>query len=710
MSSEDRRVLAVAGFAALCCLPLRALGPPAPPLGNGASFAVLGASTVTNSGATVVTGNLGVSPGNTITGFPFPPGTVKLGDIFKNDALAKAAHNDAGVTYTQLVNQKPADSALLTGTLPPGTYHFSTATQLTGALTLDAGQDPSAVWIFQIDSSLTTAPGSCVLAINRAQPGNVFWQVSTSATLGANSAFVGNLIAHDNITLNSGANAFGRLLALTGTVTLDTNNVTLCSTCNAITLDPTTLPGGMAGTPYPTTTIKANGGTEPYTYKVISGVLPKGLDPLTTKGVLSGTPTEFGSFPITVAATDSQGCSGERNYTIVIPCPSIIITNPTTTTGTSCIEFSQRFTQNCGSSATTFKTDSKLPLGLTLEQDGLLHGKPLQTGRFPIIVKATDPNKSPDTGTGESYPLVVTCPEIVVINPRISTGTAGNPFSQTFTQTGSSCATTFSLDTGTLPRGLTLAASGELSGTPLRTGTFPITVKATDRSGCAGMGQRYRLIISCQMIIVRNPINASGTVGVPFSETFTQRGAIGNVTFTENGTLPTGLPPAGSTLPGGVLAGTPTQSGCFPITVTVTDANHCTGTSPTYLLCINPCVLTLAPVTLSYATLNSPYSETITASGGTGPYTFTASPAIPPPPGLTFNTTTGLISGTPTALGAFSFCVTATDTNGCTGMRCYTITVAVAAGGPTLSGWGMLVLWILLAGAGLIVIRRGGLA
>jgi hypothetical protein len=697
MLSEDRRVLAVAGLAALCCLPLRVLAQSAPPLGNAASFAVLGGSTVTNSGPTIVTGNLGVSPGNTITGFP--PGVAKLGDTFKNDALAKAAHNDAGSAYNQAGNGNCAP--LPSQSPPPGVYCISSPFQLTEALTLDAAGNHNAVWIFQIDGMLTLAPGSCVLAINSAQPGNVFWQVGGSVTLGEDSAFVGNLIAHDNITLNSHASAFGRLLALTGAVTLDSNIVTLCSTCNAITLDPLLLPNGTVNAGY-SQTISANGGTRPYTFKVISGTLPPGIDPLTSDGLLSGTPTASGTFQFTVAATDSQGCSGTHDYTIVIPCQTITVTNPTTTTGTSCTEFNQKFTQSCGSSSTTFSTGSTLPLGLKLHSTGVLDGTPIQTGRFPITVTAVDLNKS---GTGATYTLVITCPHIVVGNPEVSTGTAGTPFRQTFMQSGSLCATAFSIESGVLPTGMTLDTSGTLAGTPTQTGAFPITVKATDRSGCAGIGQRYRLVIGCQTIIVRNPVNTIGTVGVPFSETFTQRGAIGVATFT-GGPLPPGAPPF--KFVGGLLSGTPTQPGTFDITVTVTDSNQCTGTSPIYHLVINPvpCVLTLSPATLSYATLNSPYSETITASGGIGPYTFIASPGIPPPPGLTFNTLPGLISGTPTALGTFNFCITATDSKGCTGMRCYTITVIAAAGGPALSVSGMLVLSMLLIISGVELVRR----
>jgi len=702
--------LAIAGFPALVRGQQPSLAPPS--LGAAASFAVLGGSAVTSSGSTIVTGNLGVSPGNTVAGFP--PGIVKVGDTFRNDSTARQAQRDVTAAYADLAGRtcdRDLSGQDLGGkTLVPGVYCFSSTAQLTGTLILDAANDPNAVWIFQITGTLTTAPDSSVLVINAGHESNIFWQVGNTATLGARTAFLGNVLAAKDITLGTGARVSGRLLSV-GAVVLDNDNVSLC--CGLITLSPETLSDGTVGKQYGSTTITASGGLEPYTFTALPNSLPPGLT-LSALGVLSGTPTTAASYTFTVTATDStRVCAGTREYTIVIPCQNITVTNPATTTGTSCVPFStqvkKQFMQTGGIGTTTFSTASTLPLGLVLNSaTGVLEDTPRQTGTFPIVVTATDSNGC--TGTGPVYNLIITCPTIVVTNPATTAGTAGMPFSQTFTQTGSFCATMFSLDTGTLPRVLTLAANGELSGTPLRTGMFTITVKATDRSGCTGIGLPYPLVIGCQTIVVRNPVNTVGTVGVPFSETFTQRGAIGSATFTTPGPLPAGVPPI-TLATNGTLSGTPTQSGSFPITVTVTDANHCTGMSA-YTLVINPvppCVLlTLSPPTLTSASLNTPYSETITASGGTAPYTFSVtSGTIPPPAGLTFNTTTGVISGTPTVIGSFNFCITATDANLCTGTQCYTI--VVATGGPTLTGWGMLVLSSLLVGAAFVMMRRGGL-
>ncbi|MDO8877764.1 MAG: ice-binding family protein [Pseudolabrys sp.] len=205
----------------------------APALGTVASFGVLGASTVTNTGTSIISGNLGVSPGNAIVGFPpgvvVPPGTIHAGD-----ATALQAQNDLATAYAALAGT-PATSDL-TGqnlgglVLIPGVYSFSAAAQLTGLLTLNGLNNPNSVFIFNIGSSLTTASASVVSLINGAQGGNVFWRVGSSATLGTTTAFTGDILAQASITLNTGANiTCGAAWALTGAVTLDTNMISLCA-------------------------------------------------------------------------------------------------------------------------------------------------------------------------------------------------------------------------------------------------------------------------------------------------------------------------------------------------------------------------------------------------------------------------------------------------------------------------------------------------
>ena len=201
----------------------------APVLGSAKSFAVLGGSTVTNTNATTIAGDLGVNPGLAITGFP--PGIVIGGSIHAGDALALEAQTQVTAAYTMLASQ-PC-SADLSGkdlgglTLKPGVYCFSSAAQLTGALVLDAEGHAEAVFVFKTVSTLITASNASVRVINGGGECGVFWQVGSSATLGTGTAFVGSILALTSISLTHGATVHGRALARNGAVTMDQNAIAL---------------------------------------------------------------------------------------------------------------------------------------------------------------------------------------------------------------------------------------------------------------------------------------------------------------------------------------------------------------------------------------------------------------------------------------------------------------------------------------------------
>lgn len=208
-----------------------ALAATAPSLGVASRFAVLGASTVTNTGATTITGDLGLSPGSSITGFP--PGNV-VGTTHPTDATAASAQADITTAYDAMTGQVcttsfgPGDQNLAGLTLMPGVYCFASSASIAtgGTLTLDAGGNANAVWIFKMASTLTTVSGASVVLANGAQQSNVFWQVGSSATLGTTTVFKGTIIALTSITLATGASVAGRVLARNGAVTLDSNTVT----------------------------------------------------------------------------------------------------------------------------------------------------------------------------------------------------------------------------------------------------------------------------------------------------------------------------------------------------------------------------------------------------------------------------------------------------------------------------------------------------
>lgn len=230
---------------------------PTVPLGTSANYAVLGGSTVTNTGNSVLNGSLGLSPGTSITGFPpglvNPPGTTDV-----TNAAAAQAQSDLTAAYVNAAGRSltattTADLANLN--LQPGVYAGPSkgALGLTGPLTLDGAGDPNAVFIFQTDSTLITGSGSTVTLINGAQECNVFWVVGSSATLGTGSTFVGNILALSSITVNTSVTVHGRALARNAAVTLDTDTFTkpTCATSGTTTTTVPTAPAAspVAGTP-----------------------------------------------------------------------------------------------------------------------------------------------------------------------------------------------------------------------------------------------------------------------------------------------------------------------------------------------------------------------------------------------------------------------------------------------------------------------------
>jgi Ice-binding-like len=247
-------IAAMTVFATVAGTPAAFAAQPTVGLGTAKPFTVLAGTTVTNTGPSVIAGDLGVSPGSAVTGFP--PGTVNNGTQHVADAVALQAQSDLTTAYNDAAGRTPVTTEAnpdLTGlTLAPGVYSAG-AMSLSGTVTLDAQGDPNAVFIFQAASTLITASSSKVALIGGAQPCNVFWQVTSSATLGTNSAFVGTVMALTSATVQTGATVQGRILARNGGVTLDDNTIGVPACTTAAT--PTTTTASTTATTSPTVVI-----------------------------------------------------------------------------------------------------------------------------------------------------------------------------------------------------------------------------------------------------------------------------------------------------------------------------------------------------------------------------------------------------------------------------------------------------------------------
>ncbi len=226
-----RRSLLSFSLAALVVVlwPATALAATDPGLGTAGSFAVLAGTTVTNTGPSWITGELGVAPGSAVTGFP--PGTS--GVQHKGDSVATTAQTNLTAAYTNAAAQPCPGTNNFTGSnlggmnLVPGVYCQTTAPTLTGTLTLNG----AGIYIFQIGSTLVTASGASIVLLGGAQPCQIFWQVGSSATIATSTTFVGNIMALTSIAMQTGATLNGRALARNGAVTLDTNRIIQSGGC-----------------------------------------------------------------------------------------------------------------------------------------------------------------------------------------------------------------------------------------------------------------------------------------------------------------------------------------------------------------------------------------------------------------------------------------------------------------------------------------------
>ena len=369
------------------------------------------------------------------------------------------------------------------------------------------------------------------------------------------------------------------------------------------------------------------------------------------------------SFNATDMAGNAATTISSANVTYAPACPTVTLTSSTLPNGTKGTAYSQTITASGGILPYTF-TSTGLPSWLTLSPSGALTGTPTATGTFNFAVTAIDANGC--TSAAQSFTIIVSCPSIT-ISPTTLSGTAGASFTGSVTATGGTGPYTYST-TSTMPAGLRLNANGSITGTPTASGSTTIAVTATDNSGCASALQNVTISISCPTITLSPTSLSNATKGTAYRQGIIASNG-GTMYTISSGSLPPGIQ-----IVNGVLMGTPTAVGTYNFTITVADSNGCSGSQAYTLVITAPAcpIVTLTPSTLSNGTKGTAYSQTIAASGGLSPYTFTSTGL---PSWLTLSPS-GALTGTPTATGTFNFTVTATDANGCTSSaQSYTVVV-----------------------------------
>ncbi|BBJ98562.1 hemagglutinin [Xanthomonas campestris pv. campestris] len=548
------------------------------------------------------------------------------------------------------------------------------------------------------NSGTTTATFTVTLSAASGQTVSVNY-ASADGTATAGSDYVAR---SGTLTFAPGTTAQGVAITVNGDTALEPNetfSVGLSGASNAsiaratgagtilnddvvVTVGPASLPAATAGSAY-SQNLSASGGTAPYSFAVTAGALPAGLT-LSAAGVLSGTPTATGSFNFTATATDSGGSptSGNRAYTLTVAGATVTLPATSLPAGTAGQAYSGALNPATGGIPpyTYAVTAGALPAGITLNgSSGALTGTPGSVGSFAFSVTATDSTSgTPSQGT-RGYTLNIAAPPIVVAPSTLPAATRGTAYSQTLSAGGGTAPYTYALASGALPAGLTLASNGTLSGTATVEGSFNFTVTATD-AGSFTANQAYSLTVAGPNLVLPASSLPAGTAGQAYSASITPAtGGTAPYSYALTaGALPTGVVVDVAT---GGLSGTPTVAGTFNFTLTVSDStpSPAAQASRSYTLTIAAPVIVVAPTALPAATRGTVYSQTLSASGGTAPYTYAVS-AGNVPAGLTL-ASNGTLSGTATVEGSFNFTVTATDANTFTASQAYAVTVA----GPNLA-------------------------
>jgi hypothetical protein len=448
------------------------------------------------------------------------------------------------------------------------------------------------------------------------------------------------------------------------------------------------------------TTISATGGILPDSL-ALAGPLPSGLTFTPGSGVLSGTPTEWGTFTIDIAVKDSSGSAfgGHgpytvvHSYTLIIKQPNIVVApGSPLPPGKVGVGYSQNVVATGGVAPYDYEIGAGLlPGGMILNPiTGVLSGTPTEAGPFNFTVSVTDSSGTFDGGNGpftvnKNYALFIAAPTITLSPSSLPAGTTAISYRQTVTAAGGTSPYVYSLSAGTLPAGLTFNSAGLLSGTPTAAGSYNFTVKVVDSTGGTGPYSQtinYNLFINPPNITVNPTGITPGQVAVAYNQTFTATGGTPSYTFTTAGPLPTGL----TLSPSGVLSGTPTDGGTFVFTVVATDKT--TGTGPytgstQYTLIVSPPSLVISPADVPLGSDGVPYNVTLSMKGGTAPYTLSLSSGLASlPHGLTF--VGGVISGTPTDAGVFNFTVHGTDSSGGSGPYSHDWNFQLTINAPTI--------------------------
>jgi hypothetical protein len=582
-----------------------------------------------------------------------------------------------GATYTQLNT--------VSGGIPGYTYSISAGTVPAGTTlntaTGTVSGTATTVGPFSYTIQVTDSRGNIATAASSGTISATLTLVATPSTFTeVNVAYsqvntVGGGVGPYTYSVSAGAVPAGTTLnTATGTVSgtptvagafsytiqvtdADGNIATAATTgtmATALTITATPSTFTEVGANYSQTNV-ASGGTGTYTYGISAGALPNGTTLNSATGTVSGTPTVAGGFNYTISVTDADGSVATAQTTGTMTAVLVLTATPSAATEVGA-NYSQTNVASGGTQPYSIYslTAGALPNGTTLNTaNGTVSGSPTTAGAFSYTISVSDAD-----GTTATAPTSGTIAGALALTATASTQTSvGIPYSQTNVASGGKAPYTYTLSAGALPLGTTLSATtGTVSGSPTTVGPFNYTIEVTDSNGVTATAATSGTIQSLGLTATP-AVNTE--VGVAYSQTNVASGGTAPYTYTVSaGTIPAGTTLSATT---GTVSGTPTTAGAFNYTITVTDSVNATATASTSGTITAVLALTATPSTATE--VGATYSQANTVSGGTAPYSYTLS-AGALPNGTTLNGTTGLVSGTPTTAGPFSYTIRVTDHDG----------------------------------------------
>ncbi|HEX3746262.1 MAG TPA: putative Ig domain-containing protein [Bryobacteraceae bacterium] len=446
------------------------------------------------------------------------------------------------------------------------------------------------------------------------------------------------------------------------------------------------LPIATMGTAY-STAFAASGGATPYIWSLVLGNMPAGLT-LTPGGTISGTPTQAGLSSLVVKATDATGAVATGAFVLQVVNPNVPTINPVPPLppGTVGQSYTAALTAVGGHTPYIWSIPTgSLPPGVTLNsQGGSLSGTPTSAGNYPFTAQVVDARQIVAT---QNFTLRVNALNLQISPATIPPATANLLYTEGLSVSGGTAPYNWSLSAGGLLSSFTIdPATGQISGTPTVPGTYMFTISVVDSNFGIGM-QTYQFVVqnATAALSIGTTTLAVGTVGAAYDVGLTAVNSAPPLTWTiQSGTLPTGIQLAAST---GILAGTPSQAGSYPITVQVADSTGATA-QKNFTLTVSAPPLTIVTAALPGGALGTAYSQTILTAGGTGALTWSISSGTLPG-GLTLGATTGIVSGTPSASGTFSFAVKAIDSLGVTAQQFLSVTIAPPPALPSITVTGL---------------------